>query len=220
MSDYLSKNFNFRGADYTLNVLSGTVINTDTRSDTHVYGTGSHANGQGHSSVSSYVTVTKDVWIRGLSGKEYCLKFGDIAIREGNIIHHGALKGSDSWLFLHNRNTEDFWTKSGNFSDLKISRLGFLKPYIAFLLPWSIYCISILLSINAKFGFYDSFRTAVLILGCPLVPAWIFSLPTKDFTIPFKVEAEKAFQSLRDELDSVTAQLKGVNESSIVVSGA
>jgi hypothetical protein len=95
MSDVIETTFEFEGNTFPLVILTGVVIDTETRSDTHVYGGGSYGSGNNVqvSSVKSYVEVTKDVWLRFASGDEKRYKFGDFAVRPGHILQVAALHG-------------------------------------------------------------------------------------------------------------------------------
>ena len=85
MSDYLEKTFIFKSTDFKLKILSGVVINSDTRSNS--YG--------------------KEVWIKAVSGKEYRLLFPDYAIRAGHVIHLGYV--DDIQQILYNQTIDQFW---------------------------------------------------------------------------------------------------------------
>lgn len=61
MSDYIDTTFEFEGNTFPLRILTGVVIDTETRSDTHV------SSRVDNLAVSSYVKVTKDIWLRSVS---------------------------------------------------------------------------------------------------------------------------------------------------------
>lgn len=124
MSDYTtSKTVDLFGSQRAFRALSGVVINASQRSDTHVSGGGKSATyngyGGGNVSISSYVSVTSDIWIRGASGKEYRLRFGrDIPVREGNVIHavdvvdvHGP--ASNGYVLVYNSTTREWFYAEG-----------------------------------------------------------------------------------------------------------
>lgn len=77
--------------NYEFHVLTGDVIDTTQRSDTHVSGSGSvsgySGNVSGSTSISSIVVITRDVFVKADNGSEHALKFrGDMAFQVGNKI--------------------------------------------------------------------------------------------------------------------------------------
>lgn len=147
MSDYTtSKPIEMFGKERSFRALSGVVINAAQRSDTYVRGSGSSSSfngyGGGQTSIGSTVVVTSDIWIRGVSGKEYRLRFTtDIPVRDGNVIHaidvvnanvevtEGFYDGklgkivsttsvrdvpvSDGYVLLYNSSTEEWFYTGG-----------------------------------------------------------------------------------------------------------
>jgi hypothetical protein len=91
--------FESSGDTFTLDVLTGTVEDTNERSDTRVYGGGNvigvGGTTSGSVSVSSSVTVTRSVYVKADDGQEHPLQFtGDIPLRKSNRISVFAI-GSD-----------------------------------------------------------------------------------------------------------------------------
>lgn len=121
MSDYIDTTFEFEGNNIPLRIFTGVVVDTETRSDTHVYGGGSYTSGnQVHvSSVRSRVEVTKDVWLRYASGKEERFQFGDLAIRPGHILqisyftaNFGKTRATKSVRhIISNASTDIYWDR-------------------------------------------------------------------------------------------------------------
>lgn len=114
MSDHTRKEVDLFGKKQIFRALSGTVISTNQRSDTYVSGSGNNGSvggsGGGKMSISSTVVVTSDIWIRGLSGQEYRLRFKeDIPVCEGNIIHAiDIVKNFTERISTFNQEIQDF----------------------------------------------------------------------------------------------------------------
>lgn len=84
----------------TFAVVSGVVLDTDQRSETHVHGHGSSmtwkGSGGGSMSVSSHTTVQRDIWLQEPDGKEHHLRFNfDLPVRAGQTLHYVTLVGGD-----------------------------------------------------------------------------------------------------------------------------
>lgn len=117
MSDFFEKKINVAGEAYTLKALSGVVLDSTQRSDTHVSGSGSslsyNGSGGGNMHVSSTVVVTSNFWMRGKSGKEYHLQYSrDIPARAGNVIHIVSCSGKEipsRDIFIYNSATEELY---------------------------------------------------------------------------------------------------------------
>lgn len=94
------RSFKIEGAPCNLNVLSGEVVGTDQRSDTHVYGGGSISgvggNVHGSTSVSSVVVVQRDLWLRDDAGREHEFRFTvDLPLRASHRVHIIQLEGPE-----------------------------------------------------------------------------------------------------------------------------
>jgi hypothetical protein len=124
VSDYIQREIELYGKKVILRVLTGVVMKIDQRSDSHVsgYGRNSSYNGYGGGNVqiSTDVVVTTNIWIRGLSGQEYRLKYvQDISVREGNIIHDIEIHDlygnriSNGSVMLYNSTTDDLFYTGG-----------------------------------------------------------------------------------------------------------
>lgn len=124
MSDYIDTTFEFEGYTFPLRILTGSVLDTTARSDTHVYGGGDIGMGGEIriAPVQSHVTVTQDLWLQCASGKERPLQFQtDFPVRPGHILQIAFLVGykdvNASWLSFNNVTTDQGWTTQRGFND-------------------------------------------------------------------------------------------------------
>jgi len=83
--------FRQRGDEFILFVMSGNLLETSERSDTHVHGSGSTSGVGGHVtgtvSISSDVIVTRNAYLKMDNGRERVFQFKeDIPMRAGNRI--------------------------------------------------------------------------------------------------------------------------------------
>ena len=179
MSDYLEKTFIFKSTDFKLEILSGVVIDTNTRSDTYVSGSGSSSSyrgsGSGSTQISSTVMVTKEVWIKAVSGKEYRLQFSDYAIRTGHVIHLGYV--DDIQQILYNQTTDQFWYIGGFSWSLKASSWApfwWLTLFIFPLTGWLIFSLAAIIGINRP-GIDWTYIGTLVLIGAGLVLALLGS---------------------------------------------
>jgi hypothetical protein len=118
-------------------VLSATIVSTEQRSDTHVYGGGTVTGGTGTTTVGSTVTVVRDLWVKEQTGEEHHLRFHlDIPVRVGQLVHYitlagpnlrGGVASTDYSLYI--RSVNEFWPLHG---------AKFLaKNFIVTLIGWS-----------------------------------------------------------------------------------
>lgn len=124
MSDYIDTTFEFEGYTFPLRILTGSVLDTTARSDTHVYGGGDIGMGGDIriAPVQSHVTVTQDLWLQCASGKERPLQFQtDFPVRPGHILQIAFLVGysdeNTAWLSFNNVTTDQGWTTQRGFND-------------------------------------------------------------------------------------------------------
>lgn len=107
---------------YRFDTLSGTVLETDQRSDSHVFGGGAtvvqNGSGGGGVAITTKVEVVRDIWIKDEAGAEHHLRLNsDIPVRTGNMIHFITLKGEhlkgDSGggrpMALYNSTSRELW---------------------------------------------------------------------------------------------------------------
>ena len=126
MNDYIETTFEFQGNTYPLRILTGSVIDTNARSDTHVSGGGSYTSGnRTHvSAVTSHVEITQNLWLRCASGKERHLEFKtDFPVRAGHVLQIAFLVGYNdddaAWVSFDNITTGKGWTRVGDFVNAK-----------------------------------------------------------------------------------------------------
>lgn len=210
MSDFITTTIPFKGKEYTLDILTGIVIDTETRSDTYVSGSGSSASyngtGGGHVNISSAVVVTKDIWVRSLSGKEYRYQMGDVEARAGNIVCLGII--ADELLIFSNETTENNWTFLDKIKK-SISKFG-MGMVMLFSAPFCIWIFSAFYNPGQDRGFLGS-----LIISCLLgmVPGFISALAF--LTIKQKIEGpqfkkllEKEFWRFQAQMNEAAMKLK------------
>lgn len=93
-----NKTFHANGETFALSTICGEVLATDSRSDTHVQGSGfvagNNGNVYGQSTVNSIVKVTRNIWYRKENGQEdhWVCPF-DLPVRVGNHIEFTFMKG-------------------------------------------------------------------------------------------------------------------------------
>ncbi|CAO3357974.1 hypothetical protein [Azospirillum melinis] len=95
-----SYTFTVNDVDFEFSVTSGTVLGTDQRSDTKVWGGGGtvivDGTGGGRTNINSQVDVVRDLWLRDDNGQEHHFRFNqDIPLREGHRVHCIFLSGRD-----------------------------------------------------------------------------------------------------------------------------
>lgn len=115
--------FSSNGIDYQFRIVSGTVLGTDQRSDTRVWGSGSttiiDGQGSGHTTIDSRVDVVRDLWLKDAQGQEHHYRFNtDIPFREGQDVHCVHLSGRDLAekktfdvvYSVYNASVDRYWT--------------------------------------------------------------------------------------------------------------
>src|SRR3546814_817167 len=117
---------------YEFEVLSGTVLSTDQRSDTHVSGSGNMAviqgTGTGSHQIHSTVTVTRDIWVKDDLDNEHHLRYSqDLPVREGQKIYNFSLTGPSLaypsiQYALFNQNAGKYYSVCGPIQDVIESR--------------------------------------------------------------------------------------------------
>lgn len=137
------------GNEFQFRIVSGTVLGTDQRSDTRVWGSGSmtviDGQGSGHTSIASRVDVARDLWLKDDKGQEHHYRFNqDIPFREGQKVHCIHLSGrdlEDKKAFdvvysVYNGSVDRYWTLCDTKAQIKMpNSIG------AFAFIWSIICI-------------------------------------------------------------------------------
>ena len=111
-------NFEIDGLQHHFTAVSGTVLSTESRSDTHVSGHGSmsvyNGSGGGSSYISSDVVITRDIWVTTDEGKEANWRYNiDIPVRQGQRLHSiTPFRGGTRYneMFLYNSTTENYRT--------------------------------------------------------------------------------------------------------------
>lgn|SRR3546814_567471 len=113
---------------YEFEVLSGTVLSTDQRSDTHVSGSGNMAviqgTGTGSHQIHSTVTVTRDIWLKDDLDNEHHLRYSqDLPVREGQKIYNFSLTGPSLaypsiQYALFNQNAGKYYSLCGPIKDV------------------------------------------------------------------------------------------------------
>lgn len=106
------------GHEYYFSAISGTVVSTESRSDTHVRGSGSvntyQGTGGGSTRISSNVVITRDIWVVDDQGKEMNWRYNsDIPVRQGHRIHSITPyrdKVQYPEMYLYNSSTDQLWT--------------------------------------------------------------------------------------------------------------
>lgn len=106
------------GHEYYFSANSGTVLSTESRSDTHVKGRGSvntyQGTGGGSTHITSNVEITRDIWVVDDQGKEMNWRYhSDIPVREGQRIHRiypYRDKVQFPEMYLYNSTTKQYWT--------------------------------------------------------------------------------------------------------------
>jgi hypothetical protein len=135
MSDHIETSISFDEKSYPMKVLSGVVIDTNTISRTHVHST---TTGNGRvSSVSSSTSFSKDIWLKGESGKEYQFRVPDIPVRTGNIISMALVH--EMPMIIYNHKLENYWFNDHNFcfgarSSQSWMRLSVIAAFITLIL--------------------------------------------------------------------------------------
>ncbi|MGE5475532.1 MAG: hypothetical protein ACM3Q1_02670 [Bacteroidales bacterium] len=115
--------FSSNGINYQFRIVSGTVLGTDQRSDTRVWGSGSttiiDGQGSGHTTIDSRVDVVRDLWLKDAQGQEHHYRFNtDIPFREGQDVHCVHLNGRDLAekkafdvvYSVYNASVDRYWT--------------------------------------------------------------------------------------------------------------
>lgn len=142
--------FEINGHKLTFSILSGMVLDTDQRSDTHVTGSGSvfvyKGIGTGQSKVNSTVEVNRDIWIKDDEDKEHHLRFNfDLPIRKDQRLSKISLSGSNLSteiieMSIYNHNTQDWsWTQGNKilakpepkYSFLRVFTKWFIRVFLA-----------------------------------------------------------------------------------------
>lgn len=92
--------FSINNDPFEFSVVSGTVLSTDQRSDTRVWGGGAtivvDGTGGGGTTIDSRVDVVCDLWLRADNGQDHHFRFNqDIPLREGHRVYCIFLSGKD-----------------------------------------------------------------------------------------------------------------------------
>ena len=135
------------GSEFQFRIVSGTVLGTDQRSDTRVWGSGSttviNGQGSGHTTIASRVDVARDLWLKDAQGQEHHYRFNqDIPFREGQQVHCIHLSGRDLEkkaidvvYSVYNASVDRYWTLCDTKALIK------MPPHVSFfLLVWGVIC--------------------------------------------------------------------------------
>jgi hypothetical protein len=127
--------FSINGDNFEFRVVSGTVVGTDQRSDTRVWGSGStvviDGTGGGRTTINSQVDVVRDLWLRDDNGQEQHFRFAqDIPFREGQRVHCIYLSGPNlenqeafnAVYSVYNVSVNRFWTVGDPANLLKMPK--------------------------------------------------------------------------------------------------
>jgi hypothetical protein len=232
MSDYIDTTFEFEGNTYPLRILTGSVIDTNARSDTHVTGGGSYVSGnRTHvSEVRSHVEITQNLWLQCASGMERHLEFKtDFPVRAGHVLQIAFLVGyadeNTAWVSFDNITTGQGWTATHPFLNAKttgqnlISLLPYYSSAAYFYLvkcsyvPFFISLLLILMASQTGYDYdYSDYLLGMTQFFLPLfaVTAFLgfFVRSRKRMSEPFKNAAIAKFNGLTTQRDEAVEQLK------------
>jgi hypothetical protein len=196
MSDFITSTVPFEGENYELQILTGTVIDANTRSDTHVSGGGNNNVGV---NISSYVTVTNDVWVKGISGQEYQFRLGNVAVRPGNIVEVFIIQ--DEVFYFVNRTIDKQW-HFGKYPYIKAAGI----TYKMFILPLMATFITFLFAQNI-YGLIFAF-----LFGLSITLSYRYSM-SKEIAFTFAMKSfwpvvKEQMRSLASQRDEIATQLQ------------
>ena len=221
MSDYLEKTFQFRGKEIWLQIYSGIVIETDTRSDTYVSGSGksSHFGGYGGGStqISSTVVVTKELWIRTVSGKEYSFQIDDLAVRAGHIVDFGVVNGNNA--ILKNRTTDTTWYLGKAIKHFLNKKRGVLHTLFWALVGGASFFSSIWLVLGIAVLFIDHHEVLGTVICLSIVAAFtMYVIAVISRASQAKEALEREFLSLNPQMQEIANQLQSKPPTAITQS--
>lgn len=151
---YKNSEFTVSNGRHVFEVLSGTVLETSQRSDTHVSGSGYTsgyvANGSGmvsgRSSMSSTTTIARDIWLKDDSGQEHHVRLdSDVPIRPGSRIHITTLRLPNSGKVTYsvlNENTREWYYPDGKMTLKDTSSSSFWRLIFVFALGFTLIMIA------------------------------------------------------------------------------
>jgi hypothetical protein len=207
MSDYITTIVPFKDREYTLQILSGVVVDTETRSDTHVYGGGNNR------AVSSYVEITKDIWIKGKSGKEYRYQFGDMPVRAGHVVHVGLI--DDKVVIFWNR--DKYWF-IGDYEFIQLHKGLSVTLWLLVLVP-SLTLATADLVMDSNHQFFGIFISSIIGFGIffGLIFTPIGIKKRKNYFESFKSVLKEKFFSLQTQMDEISFQLTTQVNPAVVI---
>lgn len=220
MNDYIDTTFEFQGNTFPLRILTGSVIDTNARSDTHVTGGGSYVSGnRTHvSEVRSHVEITQNLWLQCASGMERHLQFKtDFPVRAGHVLQIALLVGYDNdniaWECFDNITTGQGWTATRPLLNAKTTseKIISLKQHRLPLRLFWLVIYPLLAGIVAYMGFQieqtflPAFLSAFYVF---LIFAIFWRLSQKNASPEFKNAAIAKYNAMQTQRAEAVEQLK------------
>lgn len=189
------------GRNFSLRCVSGIVVGTDQRSDTRVTGEGRtvviDGYGGGRTSISSTVTISRDIWLQDPAGQEIHLRTNqDIPVRQGQKMSFIYLRGEHLYkqrpfevlLTIYNASVNQSWLISDPGQVLKA------RPFNP-LLAWAV---------GAGLLWFHLWTLGLIAMAVLLVRHRHYGIPEQmtlgKFASAAKAEIMAHHQSLLDEL--------------------
>ena len=218
MEDYTFYKTHLFGVERQFRALSGVVMHSSQRSDTHIYGgIRNHSRGPGaRTPISSEIVITSNIWIKTPGGKEQKLTYKkDLEFRPGSVIHVVDVcdkKGkpiTDDDVLIYNSTSKELIYGDGAYN-AKVMQLKRGKKFLNSLLysMVSVFFLNIFLSSTQPITekLLESFSRGILFGAILSIPVFMVVCSWKRQN-KAQQEIGKKFEVFTSELDKIANRL-------------